>query len=98
MNPSSEYTPNQGLENLANSWLALLIAFPKLIGYLGIRVFVDKLNLCIYVSKKKVKPILFYHILTNFSFTSINIIAYIISKQFPRTLDDFATIVNSKEV
>ena len=74
MNPSSEYTPNQGLENLAKSWLALLIVFPKLIGYLRIRVFVDNLNLCIYISKKKVKPILFYHILTNFNFIYINII------------------------
>ena len=52
MDPGAECTLNQGLENLAQSRLDLLTTFHKLIGYLGIRVFVDSLNLCIYISKK----------------------------------------------
>lgn len=52
MGAGAEGTLNQGLENLVQSRLGLLSAFHKRIGYLGIRVFVDNLNVCIYISKK----------------------------------------------
>lgn len=45
--------PKQGLENLAKSLLALLIAFSKLTGYLGIRVFVTSLSLLYFYLQKE---------------------------------------------